>query len=272
MRIVIAGCTRVRKRNQGKLAFRRALQDSADLHRDLLRAAVAAGTPLGPRPRPPWMPASGDRRRSAGMIRERLSARDTHNGFHPGRVPTQYSQAQALDQLLTEIGKPLELTLLIDVDFDILMQRLTGRRTCGSCGWACNIYSSPPRVDGICDACGGNLHHRADDNEEDHRQPPARLRKPDRTADRLLSQSGQAPHCAGIGEIKHIFAAITKIFDQTHQQARSGAVQPKGGAYLGGPGDCPRNVWRPLEAKVATAKKPAAKKAAAQTGGCEKRC
>ena len=55
---------------------------------------------------------------------------------------------------------------MIDVEFNILMQRLTGRRTCGSCGQMFNIHTSPPRIEGRCDKCGGGLEHRADDNED----------------------------------------------------------------------------------------------------------
>lgn len=227
MRIVLLGAPGSGKGTQGKLLEERYKTPQISTG-DLLRAAVAAGTPLGRLAK-----AAMDAGQLVsdevvlGMIRERLSERDTHNGFILDGFPRNIPQAQALDQLLADIGKPLELTLLIESDFDILMQRLTGRRTCGSCGWACNVYSSPPRVDGICDACGRNLHHRADDNEETisnrlrvYESQTAPLIDYYRGQDKLRSVQG-------VGEIDHIFAAITKIVDQLIAKREVGR-QPKG--------------------------------------------
>lgn len=227
MRIVLLGAPGSGKGTQGKLLEERYKTPQISTG-DLLRAAVAAGSPLGRLAK-----AAMDAGQLVsdevvlGMIRERLGERDTHNGFILDGFPRNIPQAQALDQLLADIGKPLELTLLIDSDFDILMQRLTGRRTCGSCGWACNVYSSPPRVDGICDACGGNLHHRADDNEETisnrlrvYESQTAPLIDYYRGQDKLRSVQG-------VGEIQHIFAAITKIVDQLIAKREVGR-QPKG--------------------------------------------
>lgn len=260
MRIVLLGAPGSGKGTQGKLLEERYKIPQISTG-DLLRAAVAAGTPLGRQAK-----AAMDAGQLVtddvvlGMIRERLAERDTHNGFILDGFPRNIPQAQALDQLLAEINKPLELTLLIDVDFDILMQRLTGRRTCGSCGWACNIYSSPPRVDGICDACGGNLHHRADDNEETignrlrvYESQTAPLIDYYRGQDKLRSVQG-------IGEIKHIFAAITKIFDQLASK-REAARQPKKERANAAQAIAAQRAAA-LEAKVTTVKKPAAAKVA----------
>ncbi len=227
MRIVLLGAPGSGKGTQGKLLEERYKTPQISTG-DLLRAAVAAGSPLGRLAK-----AAMDAGQLVsdevvlGMIRERLGERDTHNGFILDGFPRNIPQAQALDQLLADIGKPLELTLLIESDFDILMQRLTGRRTCGSCGWACNVYSSPPRVDGICDVCGGNLHHRADDNEETisnrlrvYESQTAPLIDYYRGQDKLRSVQG-------VGEIDHIFVAITKIVDQLVAKREVGR-QPKG--------------------------------------------
>jgi len=213
MRIVLLGAPGSGKGTQGKLLEERYKIPQISTG-DLLRAAVAAGTPLGRMAK-----AAMDAGQLVsdevvlGMIRERLAERDTHNGFILDGFPRNIPQAQALDQLLAEIGKPLEMTLLIDVDFDALMQRLTGRRTCGSCGWACNVYLSPPRVDGICDMCGGNLHHRADDNEETIGN---RLRVYEsQTAPLIDYYRGQDKlrTVQGAGDIRDIFTAVAKIVD-----------------------------------------------------------
>jgi adenylate kinase len=134
---------------------------------DLLREAVAAGTELGKRAK-----AAMDAGELVsddivlGMIRERLAKPDADNGFILDGFPRNLAQAQSLDGLLEELGAPLDAAVLMDVDFDVLLKRLTGRRTCAECGRVYNIYFFPPSREGICDACGGELRHRADDNEE----------------------------------------------------------------------------------------------------------
>lgn len=260
MRIVLLGAPGSGKGTQGKLLEERYKIPQISTG-DLLRAAVAAGTPLG-RQAKTAMDAGQLVTDDIvlGMIRERLAARDTHNGFILDGFPRNILQAQALDQLLAEISKPLELTLLIDVDFDVLMQRITGRRTCGSCGWACNIYSAPPRVDGICDACGGNLHHRGDDNEETIGN---RLRVYESQTAPLIDYyrgQGKLRSVQGIGDIKHIFAAIAKIFDQL-TSTREAARQPKVVRATAAHAIAAQRVAA-MEAKVTTAKKAVAQKAA----------
>lgn len=259
MRIVLLGAPGSGKGTQGKLLEERYKIPQISTG-DLLRAAVVAGTPLGRQAK-----AAMDAGQLVsdevvlGMIRERLAARDTHNGFILDGFPRNLSQAQAIDQLLAEIGKPLELTLLMEIDYDALMQRLTGRRTCVSCGWACNVYTVPPRVDGICDACGRNLHHRADDNEETignrlrvYETQTAPLIEYYRNQDKLRAVQG-------VGAVTDIFATVSKIFDQlTHK--REAARQPKVARVSAAKAISAQRVAA-LEAKAAKkGKKPAAKK------------
>ncbi|MGK0673099.1 MAG: adenylate kinase [Halothiobacillaceae bacterium] len=134
---------------------------------DLLRAQVAAGTPLGRRAKDAMdhgQLVSDDI--VLGMIRERLAEDDTRAGFILDGFPRNLAQASALDALLAELGKPLQAVILLDVPFDELMQRLTGRMTCTRCGAVYNKYTHAPRQVGVCDVCGGELIQRADDNEE----------------------------------------------------------------------------------------------------------
>lgn len=166
MRIVLLGAPGTGKGTQAKLLVEKYKIPQISTG-DLLRDAVATGTPLGRLAK-----AAMDAGQLVsdevvlGIIRERLATPDTRKGFILDGFPRNIPQAQALEQVLDELGRPIELVVLIEVDFDILMQRMTGRRTCLSCGWTCNVYSSPPHVDGLCDRCGANLRHRADDNEE----------------------------------------------------------------------------------------------------------
>ncbi|HPE59120.1 MAG: adenylate kinase [Thiothrix sp.] len=135
---------------------------------DLLRAAVSAGTELGRRAKAAM--EAGELVSDdivLGMIRERLQQPDATNGFILDGFPRNLAQAESLDALLAELKQPLQAGLLIDVDNDILMKRLTGRLSCKDCAAVYNRYFSPPKKEGVCDNCGStNLYHRADDNEE----------------------------------------------------------------------------------------------------------
>lgn len=101
-----------------------------------------------------------------GMIRERLAEPDAERGFILDGFPRNGAQAAALDALLAEIGQDIDRAVHIQVAFDELLKRLTGRRTCTQCGALYNVYFSPPRQEGVCDRCGGTLMHRDDDNEQ----------------------------------------------------------------------------------------------------------
>ena len=134
---------------------------------DLLRAAVAAQTPLG-RQAKAVMDAGQlvPNDIVIGMIRERITRPDADNGFILDGFPRNINQAEALDELLFELGQPIDVVLQFVVDFDLLMQRMVGRLTCMSCGAIFNEFTRPPRIHSQCDVCGGVLHHRSDDNEE----------------------------------------------------------------------------------------------------------
>jgi adenylate kinase len=134
---------------------------------DLLRAAVKAGTELGKKAKSAMDAGalvSDDI--VIGLIRERLSEEDAQNGYILDGFPRNIAQAEALDAMLEQLGQPLQGVVLLDVPFAELMQRLTGRRTCKDCGAIYNIYLSPPKNEGHCDRCGGELFQREDDNEE----------------------------------------------------------------------------------------------------------
>jgi len=101
-----------------------------------------------------------------GMVKERLSQPDCQKGFILDGFPRTVAQAEALDKLLSEMGKKLDFALALIVPDDLLVERLTGRRTCKSCGMMYHIKYKPPKVEGKCDVCEGELYQRPDDNEE----------------------------------------------------------------------------------------------------------
>ncbi len=181
---------------------------------DLLRAAVAAETPLGLQAK-----AAMDAGQLVSdqivldMIEERMAEPDTKKGFILDGFPRNIPQAQALDTMLIKLGRPLEAAILIDVDFDLLIQRIAGRRTCSSGGQMYNIYTSPPKMDGLCDVCGGKLHHRADDNEDTITN---RLRVYEAQTAPLINYykaQGKQYNVDGAGDIDEIFQRLCNIID-----------------------------------------------------------
>jgi adenylate kinase len=134
---------------------------------DILRAAVKRGTPMGLAAKR-FMDA-GDLVPDdvvIGIIRDRLAEPDTGGGFMLDGFPRTLEQAAALDDMLTGAGRALSLVLQIDVPEEELVQRLAGRRACRHCGRGYNVVFDPPKVEGVCDACGGDLFQRDDDNED----------------------------------------------------------------------------------------------------------
>ena len=134
---------------------------------DLLRAAVNAGSELGKKAKSAMDAGalvSDDI--VIGLIRERISQQDAQQGYILDGFPRNIPQAEALDQMLSQLQQPLQGVVLLDVPFEELMQRLTGRRTCKDCGAIYNVHLSPSKVEGHCDNCNGELFQRADDNED----------------------------------------------------------------------------------------------------------
>lgn len=134
---------------------------------DILRAAVREGTPLG-------REAQGYMERGelvpdsvmVGLIRERLGCDDCATGFILDGFPRTMEQAAALDSLLGELNKPLTHVFDVEVPREELLTRLTGRRVCRNCSASFHVAFNPPKVEGVCDHCGGELYQRADDNAQ----------------------------------------------------------------------------------------------------------
>jgi adenylate kinase len=138
---------------------------------DILRQAVKKQTPMG-------LAAKAKMESGAlvpdevvcGIVEERIGEPDCRNGFILDGFPRTLAQAKFVDGMLLKksFGNPLAVN--IRVDEEILLKRLTGRRTCSVCGEIYNIYFNPPKKEGVCDKDGGKLLQRADDNEATIRQ------------------------------------------------------------------------------------------------------
>jgi adenylate kinase len=134
---------------------------------DILREAVSSGSRFGEKAKATIEAGelvSDDI--MLGVISERLAQPDTADGFILDGFPRTERQAVDLDELLDQLGTPLDVAVLMDVDFDILIKRLTGRRTCSLTGKLLNIYYSPKEELDACINAGGELTQREDDNED----------------------------------------------------------------------------------------------------------
>jgi adenylate kinase len=134
---------------------------------DMLREAVAAGTSLG-REAKRFMDKGAlvPDEVIIGMIAERLREPDARRGFLLDGFPRTIAQAEGLERLLKDLGQPLERVVYFDVAEPELVRRLTGRRVCRSCGHSFHVVSNPPRREGVCDSCAGELYQRVDDSED----------------------------------------------------------------------------------------------------------
>ncbi len=166
MRIVLLGAP-----GSGKGTQARKLMAEKDIPQvstgDILRAAVAAGTGYGEQARK--IMDAGELVSDdvmLGIISDRLAEDDAAGGFILDGFPRTQKQALDLEDLLERMSQPLDSVVLMDVDFDILMKRLTGRRTCSLTGKLLNIYFSPQDELDACTDAGGELIQREDDNEE----------------------------------------------------------------------------------------------------------
>lgn len=134
---------------------------------DILRAAVAAGTELGKQAEAAMKAGElVSDELIMGIMRERLKEDDCKSGYLLDGFPRTIPQAEALKVLLADMGEKLDAVVNIDVPRDVILDRLTTRRTCTDCGEIYNVKSKPPKEEGKCDKCGGPVVQRDDETEE----------------------------------------------------------------------------------------------------------
>jgi len=134
---------------------------------DMFREAMKEGTPLGKIAQQyindgHLVPDDV----TIGLVKERLSKADCNNGFLLDGFPRTIPQAEALEGIAKEIGRDIKYVIDIETSREELVKRICGRRVCKKCGAPFHIVNVKPKVDGICDICGGELVQRPDDNEE----------------------------------------------------------------------------------------------------------
>ncbi|MBU5350418.1 adenylate kinase [Paenibacillus sp. LC231] len=134
---------------------------------DAFRLAIKQGTPIGIKAKEfmdQGLLVPDDV--TIGIVEERLQQSDCEKGFLLDGFPRTLSQAEALDEILARLNTGLDHVINLKVDREKLLARLTGRRICKNCGSTYHVIFNPPKQEGICDKCGGELYQRSDDNEE----------------------------------------------------------------------------------------------------------
>ncbi|SCZ57661.1 adenylate kinase, partial [Thiohalomonas denitrificans] len=226
MRIVLLGAPGSGKGTQAQL-----LSDKYEIPQistgDLLRSAVRNDTPIGQRAKAAMEAGQlvSDEIVLA-IIKERVSQPDAQRGFILDGFPRNIPQAEALDSVLDEINQPIQGAILIDVDFDSLVQRLSGRRTCESCGQVYNVFTSPPRLDDQCDLCGGNLRHRADDNEETISNRLRVFEAQTLPLTEYFRAQGKLHTIEGTGEIEDIFERVDAAVQEIKARPQAPVTPP----------------------------------------------
>lgn len=178
---------------------------------DMLRAAIANQTELG-------MTAKRYMDKgnlvpddvTIGIVKERLSEPDCKDGFLLDGFPRTVAQAKALDEIMVGLTKSIEHVINIEVDFDILKDRLTGRRICKDCGSTYHVIFNPPIQADVCDKCSGDLYQRKDDNAE---TVESRLSVYTNQTKPLLDyyqNTGNLVNVNGLGDIDVVFTEIEK--------------------------------------------------------------
>ena len=146
-----------------------------------------------------------------GLVKERIARPDCAKGFMLDGFPRTVPQAEELDKVLSAMGKKIDHVVSIEVPDKELMGRLTGRRTCRSCGQGYHVMFDPPKVVGKCDKCGGELYQRDDDNEK---TVGNRLNVYESQTKPLIDYyqgKGLLRPIDGVGSIKDIFGRIKAV-------------------------------------------------------------
>ena len=211
MRLVLLGAPGAGKGTQAKM-----LIDKFNIPQistgDILRKAVADGTPLGKEAKS-YMDSGGLVPDSVviGLVKERLGQDDCKEGYILDGFPRTTPQAEALDAELTAMSTPLTDALSVDVPMADLMKRLTGRRTCGSCQQMYNVHFSPPQKDGVCDKCSGELMQRDDDKEDTIKNRLDVYKKSTAPLIDYYNGKGILKSVEGTGSIDDIFNKVCSI-------------------------------------------------------------
>jgi len=146
-----------------------------------------------------------------GMMENRIKKDDCKNGFILDGFPRTVAQAEAFDVMLEKNGLELDKVLLIDVPKDEIIDRLTGRRVCSKCGAVYHIKNNPPKIDGVCDKCGGELIQRSDDTKEVVENRLNVYEKSTMPLIEYYEKTKKLVKIDGVGNINEIFSKVKAV-------------------------------------------------------------
>jgi len=147
------------------------------------------------------------------IIKDRLAKDDVKGGWMLDGYPRTMPQAEAMDKILPALGQKIDVVLNIDVPDGELVKRVTGRRMC-KCGATYHVQFNPPKVEGKCDACGGELYQRADDNEETVKERVQAYHAQTQPLIDYYDKRGIVATVIGVGDIKEIFGKVAEALDK----------------------------------------------------------
>jgi len=210
------------------------------------------------------------------LLRIQLPKLDLTRGYLLVDMPRDAGQAEVLDAMLDDLGKPVDLAIKLDVDMDELMERLVGRVQCDHCGALYNMYVNPPLVDGVCDECGARVRRRPPDYEETISN---RLRVYEGQMGPLLQyyqEAGKLHRFDATGEVEPLWRQVKVVIDATPSpDEASASVAPDTEAEAGlakskSVTAADKKVARKAATKKAASKKAASKKAASKKAASKK--
>lgn len=182
---------------------------------DMLRAAVKAETTLGLQAKE-IMQQGGlvSDEIVLGLVRERIAEPDCLTGFVLDGFPRTISQAESLSSILSGLGRSIHHVISLEVEPEEIVARLSGRRTCSSCGKGYHQQYDPPRVLGVCDQCGTDLTQRADDKEETVRNRLLVYEQQTHPLKDYYQDLGLLRPILGVGSIAEIQRRIAEVLER----------------------------------------------------------
>ncbi len=181
---------------------------------DMLRQSVTDGTELG-RQAKECMDKGAllPDELVIGIVRERLGKPDCNEGFILDGFPRTIPQADALDKVVTVLGKEIGYVISLEVDDHELVGRLSGRRTCKECGAMFHVAFNPTKVGGICDKCGGETYQRDDDREGTIKNRLETYKEQTEPLIKYYEGKGSLRRIAATGDIDGIYSQILTVLD-----------------------------------------------------------